>query len=189
MRISCNKFQNNFFVTRLHREALKQSATDPLSGKIDVGILTTGLSTTARKNRAELVAKIKDMLKAKCKQQTMPWEKLLSEIRESAQIVSKLLNGKCNKTPRIKGNANISRHETTCEMRLFRLDWSIDSRCCACVIKSFRIFLVGFSIHFPLSKGWTIVIQHSTRSPLQTEWKNNNKNHKRREFFFCVCHH
>lgn len=93
------QFQNNFLVTRLHREALKQSATDPLSGKIDVGILTTGLSTTARKNRAELVAKIKDMLKAKGKLQTMPWDKLLSEIRDTSQIVSKWLNGKCNKTP------------------------------------------------------------------------------------------
>ena len=27
---------------RLHREALKQSATDPLTGRIDVSILTTG---------------------------------------------------------------------------------------------------------------------------------------------------
>ena len=27
---------------RLHREALKQSATDPTTGKIDVSILTTG---------------------------------------------------------------------------------------------------------------------------------------------------
>ncbi|RXG52397.1 DNA replication licensing factor MCM4 [Armadillidium vulgare] len=39
---------------RLHREALKQSATDPMSGKIDVGILTTGLSSAARKRRGEI---------------------------------------------------------------------------------------------------------------------------------------
>lgn len=74
---------------RLHREALKQSATDPLSGKIDVGILTTGLSTTARKKRADLVASIKDMLKKKGKVPTVSWNKLFAEIKENSQIVSK----------------------------------------------------------------------------------------------------
>merc|ERR1712096_320458 len=39
---------------RLYREALKQSATDPMSGKIDVSILTTGLSSAARQRRAEV---------------------------------------------------------------------------------------------------------------------------------------
>ena len=29
---------------RLHREALKQAATDPKTGIIDIGILTTGVS-------------------------------------------------------------------------------------------------------------------------------------------------
>ena len=38
----------------LHREALKQSATDPLSGKIDVSILTTGQSAASRKRRVEV---------------------------------------------------------------------------------------------------------------------------------------
>merc|ERR1719427_1876659 len=32
---------------RLHREALKQSATDPLTGRVDVTILTTGQSSSA----------------------------------------------------------------------------------------------------------------------------------------------
>lgn len=72
---------------RLHREALKQSATDPLSGKIDVGILTTGLSTTARKKRADLVASIKESLKKKSKVPTVSWNKLFTEIREGSQIV------------------------------------------------------------------------------------------------------
>lgn len=75
---------------RLHREALKQSATDPLSGKIDIGILTTGLSTTARKQRAELVASIKEILKKKVKLSTISWQKLLTEVREELQIVSTL---------------------------------------------------------------------------------------------------
>lgn len=81
-------YLKNLFPHRLHREALKQSATDPLSGKIDVGILTTGLSTTARKKRAELVANIKDVLKKKGKVPTVSWNKLFSELRESSQIVS-----------------------------------------------------------------------------------------------------
>lgn len=76
------------FNFRLHREALKQSATDPLSGKIDVGILTTGLSTAARKKRADLVANIKEVLKKKGKVATIAWQKLFSEIKETSQIVS-----------------------------------------------------------------------------------------------------
>lgn len=76
---------------RLHREALKQSATDPLSGKIDVGILTTGLSTAARQKRAELVASIRENLKKRGKVQTVSWLKLYSEIKESSQIVSSII--------------------------------------------------------------------------------------------------
>lgn len=72
----------------MHREALKQSATDPLSGKIDVGILTTGLSTTERKKRADLVVIIKDILKKKGKVPTVSWNKLFVEIRDNSQIVS-----------------------------------------------------------------------------------------------------
>lgn len=71
---------------RLHREALKQSATDPLSGKIDVGILTTGLSSEARKKRADLVTAIKTYLKAKAKVSTMPYQKVFMDIREGSQI-------------------------------------------------------------------------------------------------------
>lgn len=76
---------------RLHREALKQSATDPLSGKIDVGILTTGLSTEARKKRAELIGSIKENLKKKGKVPTVPWQKLFTEIKEASQTVSRLI--------------------------------------------------------------------------------------------------
>ena len=73
---------------RLYREALKQSATDPHSGKIDVGILTTGLSTTARKKRADLIAFIKDLLKKKNKTKTIPYQKFFSDIKEASQVVS-----------------------------------------------------------------------------------------------------
>ena len=44
--------QHNYFF-RLHREALKQAAIDPSTGRIDISILTTGISGQARKQRAE----------------------------------------------------------------------------------------------------------------------------------------
>ena len=47
---------------RLHREAIKQSAIDPSSGKIDISILTTGLSVTNRKRRNEIVNGLKQLL-------------------------------------------------------------------------------------------------------------------------------
>lgn len=78
----------HIFFLRLHREALKQSATDPLSGKIDIGILTTGLSTTARKRKVELVKALKDLIAAKGKVPTLNYQKLHMEIKESSQIVS-----------------------------------------------------------------------------------------------------
>lgn len=72
---------------RLHREALKQSATDPLSGKIDVGILTTGMSSEGRQKRAALVAAIKAHLKAKGKVATLAYQKLFTDIRDASQVL------------------------------------------------------------------------------------------------------
>ncbi|KAL1512769.1 hypothetical protein ABEB36_002301 [Hypothenemus hampei] len=72
---------------RLHREALKQSATDPLSGKIDVGILTTGLSSTARKRRVELAQALKKLIDDKGKVPTVNYQKLLDELKGSSQVM------------------------------------------------------------------------------------------------------
>lgn len=72
---------------RLHREALKQSATDPLSGKIDVGILTTGLSSAARKKRAELILAIKENIKRKGKVPTVPYQKLFTDVKEASAVL------------------------------------------------------------------------------------------------------
>ena len=52
---------------RLHREALKQSATDPKTGIIDVGILTTGVSASERDRRKELAKELKKMLQVQQK--------------------------------------------------------------------------------------------------------------------------
>lgn len=47
---------------RLHKEAIKQSATDPVSGRIDVSILTTGMSSSIRKRRAAIAKVLKNLL-------------------------------------------------------------------------------------------------------------------------------
>ncbi|XP_018574393.1 DNA replication licensing factor MCM4 [Anoplophora glabripennis] len=72
---------------RLHREALKQSATDPLSGKIDVGILTTGLSSAARKRRAELAQSVKKLIESKGKVPLINYQKLFMELKESSNVM------------------------------------------------------------------------------------------------------
>ena len=73
---------------RLHREALKQSATDPLSGKIDVGILTTGLSSAARKRRVEVAQALKKLILSKEKVATVNYQKTFTEFKETSQLVS-----------------------------------------------------------------------------------------------------
>lgn len=71
---------------RLHREALKQSATDPHSGKIDVGILTTGMSASARKQRMEIRKRIEDILEKKGNVSVLQYQKLMQELRESSDM-------------------------------------------------------------------------------------------------------
>merc|ERR1711942_659133 len=70
---------------RLHREALKQSATDPLTGRIDVSILTTGQSSSGRKRRAEVASALKEQLK-KYKTATASYVKLFADFRSSSDI-------------------------------------------------------------------------------------------------------
>ncbi|KAJ8935380.1 hypothetical protein NQ314_012791 [Rhamnusium bicolor] len=72
---------------RLHREALKQSATDPLSGRIDVGILTTGLSSAARKRRLELAQSVKKLIEEKGKVPIINYQKLFTELKETSNMM------------------------------------------------------------------------------------------------------
>nr|CAD7431940.1 unnamed protein product [Timema monikensis] len=72
---------------RLHREALKQSATDPLSGKIDVCILTTGLSSATRKRRLELAQALKKLITSKGQVKTLNYPKIFSELKEGSQVM------------------------------------------------------------------------------------------------------
>merc|ERR1712112_229404 len=71
---------------RLHKEALKQSATDPLTGRIDVSILTTGQSSSGRKRRLEVATALKALLKKKSKTPTIGYDKLLADFRSTSDI-------------------------------------------------------------------------------------------------------
>merc|ERR1712029_419745 len=71
---------------RLHREALKQSATDPTTGRIDVSILTTGQSSATRKRRQEVAKALQDLLSKKNKTPTTSYDKLFSEFKGSSDI-------------------------------------------------------------------------------------------------------
>jgi len=71
---------------RLHREALKQSATDPTTGRIDVSILTTGQSSATRKRRQEVAKALQELLSKKTKTPTTSYDKLFSEFKGSSDI-------------------------------------------------------------------------------------------------------
>jgi len=72
----------NDLVSRLHREALKQAAVDPSTGKIDVSILTTGVSGAVRKQRADRATTLLEIIKAKGKVLVLKYSKLYEEFRE-----------------------------------------------------------------------------------------------------------
>jgi len=71
---------------RLHREALKQSATDPTTGRIDVSILTTGQSSASRKRRQEVAKALQELLSKKNKTPTITYDKLFSDFKGSSDI-------------------------------------------------------------------------------------------------------
>ena len=74
--------------SRLHREALKQSATDPLSGKIDVSILTTGQSEGTRKRRLLVKNALNSVIeKRPGKAQTLNYLKTWNELKENSDLM------------------------------------------------------------------------------------------------------
>ncbi|VDP36037.1 unnamed protein product [Soboliphyme baturini] len=96
--------------SRLHREALKQSAIDPLTGKVDINILAVGMSSSARKHVSELCEALKKYFASK--QQFGAWvstKKLLMEIREnsdrmvSREIFEEAVNELCKNDVLVRG--------------------------------------------------------------------------------------
>ncbi len=74
--------------TRLHREALKQSAIDPSTGTIDVSILTTGQSEGIRKRRLVVKNILKDLIGKKGKVSSINYQKTWNELKENSDLVS-----------------------------------------------------------------------------------------------------
>ena len=73
---------------RLHCEALKQSATDPMSGKIDVTILTTGQSEAGRKRRDEVKRSLREVIDKKGKKvQTINYLKTWNDLKEASDVM------------------------------------------------------------------------------------------------------
>lgn len=70
---------------RLHREALKQSATDPRTGFVDISILTTGMSATARKRKEEVAQALKKLIQTKGKTPTMKYQQLFDDLRGQSE--------------------------------------------------------------------------------------------------------
>ncbi|NXS10462.1 MCM4B factor, partial [Neodrepanis coruscans] len=66
---------------RLHREALKQSATDPRTGIVDISILTTGMSATARKRKEELAQALRKLIQSKGKAPSLKYQQLFDDLR------------------------------------------------------------------------------------------------------------
>lgn len=78
---------------RLHREAMKQSATDPISGKIDISILTTGMSISNRKRRAAVTKSLKDLLneysveKSSQEQHQFSYQSVYTDLKAGSEVM------------------------------------------------------------------------------------------------------
>lgn len=81
MTVKCC-YMDNTESCRLHREALMQAAVDPSTGKIDISILTTGVTGAARKQRAERANFLLELIKSKEKVLVLKYNKLFDEFRE-----------------------------------------------------------------------------------------------------------
>lgn len=78
---------------RLYQEAIKQSATDPRTGIVDISILTTGMSATARKRIDELKTALKSVINVeKAKATAIKCQQLLEKWRGvSDQVITRPL--------------------------------------------------------------------------------------------------
>ena len=72
---------------RLYREALKQAAVDPSSGKVDVAILTTGLSSGNRKRRAQLKEEVWKLIASKGKVTSLNMRRLHDEMKSQSEAM------------------------------------------------------------------------------------------------------
>ncbi|XP_074644247.1 DNA replication licensing factor mcm4-A-like [Tubulanus polymorphus] len=72
---------------RLQREALKQAAIDPATGKIDISILTTGISGAARKRHAEVTQAVRKAIQLRGKVPTIKHQILYDDVKSKSDIM------------------------------------------------------------------------------------------------------
>ncbi|XP_070574384.1 DNA replication licensing factor mcm4-A-like [Ptychodera flava] len=72
---------------RLHTEAMKQSAVDPRDGTINIDILATGLSSSARKQRQEIAQALWKFIETKGKPRRLSASKTLVELRDQSDML------------------------------------------------------------------------------------------------------
>ncbi|KAF8902618.1 cell division control protein 54 [Gymnopilus junonius] len=72
--------------SRLMREAIKTSAMDPRTGKIDMGLLNTGTGTGQRKMREDMRKEILNVLDGQAKGRGLKWADLLKQLDEQSSV-------------------------------------------------------------------------------------------------------
>ncbi|KRY60512.1 DNA replication licensing factor MCM4 [Trichinella britovi] len=96
----------------LYKEALKQSATDPTTGKVDINILALGTSAGARKQMDQLRIVVKAKLTSKPFGTWMCPRTMLAEIRESTdmtirrELFEEVINELCKDDTIVRGRQN-----------------------------------------------------------------------------------
>ncbi|KAL5969429.1 DNA replication licensing factor MCM4 [Taenia solium] len=70
---------------RLQREAIKQAAIDPVTGTIDISILTTGMSSSMRKRREEMATAIWAILEQSPRVITFAYSRVLEQLRATSE--------------------------------------------------------------------------------------------------------
>ncbi len=61
---------------------------DPSTGRIDISILTTGISGASRKQRADRAKSLKSLIKEKGSLPSLKYQKLYDEFKDRADAVS-----------------------------------------------------------------------------------------------------
>ncbi|KRZ44875.1 DNA replication licensing factor MCM4 [Trichinella pseudospiralis] len=97
---------------KLYKEALKQSATDPTTGKVDINILALGTSAGARKQMDQLRIIVKAKLTSKPFGTWMCPRTMLADIRESTEMTirrelfEEVINELCKDDTIVRGRQN-----------------------------------------------------------------------------------
>jgi len=72
--------------SRLMREAIRTSAMDPRTGKIDMGLLNTGTGTGQRKLRDDMRKEILNLLNGTAKGRGVKWSEAIKTLSEQSSI-------------------------------------------------------------------------------------------------------